>query len=241
MDTFSYKRLVILANSVKRNHWCVAGKELFPQAQGWTPGLWVRPTDPTYEGAISEVTMRCQNGRMPAVLDIVDVPCLKHLGDANHPEDWLVDATRPWRHHGIFPCAQVDTLCDQPSHLWSARLNPHKVREGYVSKMLRPATLYWIKPEGSMQISLFKEASRAGPAKLRRVLRLRYRDTEHEFAITDPRLEDNYLGSRRVYSEKPVELELTQNGDLFLCLSLTPSFHGAHYKIAATIWERPPL
>jgi len=240
MEAAGYKRIVVLANSVKRSHWCVAGKEIFASQGGWTPGLWVRPTDPANEGAITLQTMRGEDGRVPAVLDIVDVPILKYMGDNHHPEDWIVDTARRWRRQGTFPFAKVENLCDAPPHLWAMRTDAHKVREGFVAKMLRPATLYFIKPEESIQVSIFKETSSDHQAKLRRVLRLRHRGTDHEFAITDPRFEDCYLGGQRVFSERPLELTLPQTGRLYLCLSLTPPFHGAHYKIAATVWENPP-
>ncbi len=233
--------MVVLANSVKRSHRCVAGKEIFASQGGWTPGLWVRPIDPAYEGAITLESIRCEDGRSPAMLDIVDVPILKYAGDSHHPEDWIADTSRPWRRHGVFPFSKLDMLLDSPPHLWSMRTDPHKVIEGHVARMLRPASLYFIKPDQDVHVTISKETGRDQQAKLRRVLRLRHQGTDHEFAITDPLFEDHYFGGRRVFSERPLELDLPQTGRLFLCLSLTPPFHGAHYKIAATVWENPPV
>jgi len=234
MGTANVKRMVVLANSVKRSHWCVAGKELFGAEGHWTPGLWVRPVDPAHEGAITAETMRLEENRMPRFLDIVDVPILSHAQDANHPEDWAVDPARRWVRQGKFPHGQLEKLLDRPVDLWSSRTDAAKVAAGYVSRMFRPATLYLIKPEGAVCAKVFKE----GP-KLRRRLHLRHHDVEHEFAITDPLFESHYPVRGRI-GETPVEIPLAADGRLHLCLSLTPEFNGAHYKIAATIWEAPP-
>ena len=236
MEAPATKRIVILANSVKRSHWCVAGKQVFESNGRFTPGLWVRPVDPATEGAaITRETMRCDNGRIPQPFDIVDVPMLKCVTDPHHPEDWIVDPSRKWKYHGTFPAWDAEALTDTPPQLWGSRTDPRKLPEGYVAKMLRPASLYFIKPAGDFRIALFKEDDRP-----RKRLCLRYKDVEHEFDITDPKFEDNYLHGHRYTPGQKFELTLKQDGRLYLCLSLTPPFHGAHYKIAATIWERPP-
>jgi hypothetical protein len=235
MGTPLYKRIVVLAKSVKHKHWCVAGKEVFESHGRWMAGLWVRPTDPANEGAITREMMRCDNGHIPQPFDIVDVPVAKCATDPHHPEDWIVDASRPWKHCGIFPASEADALVDTPPQLWGSRTDPRKLAEGYVAKMLRPASLYFIKPAGDFRIALFKEEARP-----RKRVALRYHDIEHEFDITDPSFEDHYLHGLRLGPEQRFEFTLKQDGRLYLCLSLTPPFHGAHYKIAATIWEKPP-
>jgi len=235
MSGAKVKRMVVLANSVKRSHWCVAGKELFGGEGNWMPGLWVRPVDPAHEGAITAETMRLEENRMPRFLDIVEVPILNHFQDANHPEDWIIDPARRWERRGTFPHGELDKLLDRPVDLWSSRTDAAKVPAGYVGKMFRPATLYFLKPEGAVRARVFKE----GP-KLRRRLHLRYHDVEHEFAITDPLFESHYPVMGRRLDAGPVEIPLEADGRLHLCLSLTPEFNGAHYKIAATIWEAPP-
>jgi hypothetical protein len=230
------KRIVVLANSLKRNHWCLAGKEIFERKGRWSSGLWVRPTDPAFEGAITREVMLCNNGHVPQPFDIIDIPLVQSAKDPHHPEDWIVDTKRKWKYIGTFPPGDADALIDTPPQLWCSRTDPRVLDEGYVAKMLRPASLYFIKPANNLRIALFKEDNRP-----RKRLLLRYADIEHEFDITDPRFEDNYLDGQRLNLSERNELTLQQDGRLYLCLSLTPPFHGAHYKIVATIWEKPPV
>jgi hypothetical protein len=236
MSESKIKRIVVLANSVKRNHWCLAGKELFGEEGNWTPGLWVRPVDPAHEGAVTAETMRLGENRLPRFLDIVDVPILKHAQDANHPEDWAVDASRRWEHRGMATPADLPKLVDHPPHLWKGWMDARKVRGGYVSKMMQPASLYLINPkQGARVVVFWDEATK----RVKKRLHLRHQGQDHEFDVTDPTFEGRYLGSRRPQAET-CEVALPADGRLYLCLSLTPEFHEAHYKIAATIWEAPP-
>jgi len=113
-----YKRVVILAHSVKRHHWCVAGREIFFSKGTWSPGLWIRPVDPAHEGAITTGTIQLADGGTPQFLDIVDIPILEWAKDRNHPEDWVVDTAHRWQRHGVFPLAQLAALIDRPPNLW---------------------------------------------------------------------------------------------------------------------------
>ncbi len=103
--------------------------------------------------------------------------------------------------------------------------------------MLRPASLYFIKPSGAIKAVLFWDEEKK---RLKNRLHLRYNGVDHEFDITDPLFESHYVGHLRAKGREPVEISLAAGGRLHLCLSLTPEFHGAHYKIAATLWEAPP-
>jgi hypothetical protein len=237
MNAPQYKRVVILANSVKHHHWCVAGREIFFSKGKWSPGLWIRPVDPAHEGAITSATMQLGPRRTPKIFDIVDIPILGWLKDQNHPEDWLVDTRHSWLHQGVFPLAQLEALVERPTHLWKGWTDTRKTRVGYVSKMLRPASLYFIKPEGEVKARIFWDEEKK---RIKQRLHLRYAGQDNEFDITDPLFGSNYLGPRRPKGSDPIEITLPADGRLHLCLSLTPEFHGAHYKIAATIWEAPP-
>jgi hypothetical protein len=231
------KRIVVLANSVKRNHRCVAGKELFGEDGNWTPGLWTRPVDPAHEGAITLETMRCADGQPIKFLDIVDVPILSWANDPNHPEDWVVDTSRQWVRQGTLPLTELSRLLDHPVHLWKGWMDDRIVRGGYVGKMMQPASLYFIKPEGEVKVCVYWDEEKM---RVRKRLRLRHGGQDHEFDITDPQFESHYPGLTHSKDGPPTEIPLEADGRLHLCLSLTPEFHGAHYKIAATIWEAPP-
>jgi len=75
------------------------------QPGGWNAGLVGAPTDPANEGAITLQTMRGEDGRVPAVLDIVDVPFSNTWATTIIPKtDW--DTARRWRRQGTFPPLQ---------------------------------------------------------------------------------------------------------------------------------------
>ena len=69
------KAIVILANSVRSGHRCVAGKELIRDGDGWEVGPWIRLTDPgTKDGSVRYELTRCRGGEEVGVLDVVEVP-----------------------------------------------------------------------------------------------------------------------------------------------------------------------
>ena len=64
------KAIVILANSVRSGHRCVAGKELIRDGDGWEVGPWIRLTDPgTKDGSVRYELTRCRGGEEAQVDD----------------------------------------------------------------------------------------------------------------------------------------------------------------------------
>jgi len=113
----------------------------------------------------------------------------------------------------------------------------HKVRTGFVAKMLRPASLYLIRPILPVTAVIYwtrkKSASRKNST-------CAHDGQDHEFAITDPHFESRYGGLRRLKGMPPADIQLPCDQSLHLCLSLTPDFHGAHYKNCGDHLEAPP-
>jgi hypothetical protein len=77
------KRIVVLANSIKKRGRCVAGREIIQKDR--EPGSWLRPISAVEEGTLMPNHMAVDSGRPLQVLDIVEVPVTQHARDLCHP------------------------------------------------------------------------------------------------------------------------------------------------------------
>lgn len=238
-----WKRIVILANSIKRHHRCVAGKEIAWAGAQRNVGRWIRPIDRSdAEGAVALGVMRYEDGGYPDVLDIVDVPLIKPANDTNHPEDWVLDTGYRWRRVGKFPPAEVNLLRDSRAMLWSHRGQPRKVPEGYVASMAAAASLYLITPPVGWGFVLFHDTAwRDGlPIEQKRTrsrLVFALDGQRHVFDINDPCWGERYGHHVAVPETGSVVVPVTNPDSIFMTISLTPAFKGWHYKILAAVIE----
>ena len=81
------KRILCLANSKKLSGRCVAGREVLDAG----PGSWIRPVSVRLSEEVSEDERQYQDGSDPRVLDIIDVPLIRHQPHACQTENWLLD------------------------------------------------------------------------------------------------------------------------------------------------------
>ncbi len=235
------KKILILANSVRAGHRCVAGKEVFPDGDSWTVGDWVRLTDPgTKDGSIRHELTRCRGGEVIGPLDVVEIPMEQPAEDSDHPEDWFVNCAVRWTHVSRLPVEQLGLVADSPRDLWRAPGDGRAVPEGYVRKMGEPATLYLIGNPLNGKVSWWKEKGSAGPdadgatERVRIRLRCSYGGVTHDFSVTDSNFtERHHLWERAEMKEQVMTLAQP----VFICVSLTRPWHGKQYKVAATIFE----
>jgi hypothetical protein len=89
------KRIIVLANSIKKSARCIAGIEV-GMGKAIQPTGWIRPISSESEGELEPRHMRVEGGGVLNVLDIVDVPLTRHANDPVHPEDWEIDLQRQW-------------------------------------------------------------------------------------------------------------------------------------------------
>jgi hypothetical protein len=59
----------------------------------------------------------------------------------------------------------------------------------------------------------------------------------HECDIDDPLFAEQYFPKFPSVNDATMEISLTKPGETFICVSLTGSYHGHHYKIAAAFFE----
>ena len=104
-------RMVCLANSRKLSGRCIAGKD--PDS-----GVWVRPIGAHADASVSESERQYEDGRDPKLLDVVDVPIIKHLPSPIQPENWLIDPEWYWTLAGTYDVSNLGLIEDHPSELW---------------------------------------------------------------------------------------------------------------------------
>lgn len=234
------KAIVILANSVRSGHRCVAGKELIRDGDRWEVGPWIRVADPgTKDGSVRYELTRCRGGEEVQVLDVLEIQMQKPVGHEDHPEDWFVDTSQRWTHLRRLDLNELSSMSDNPTDLWRDGGDGRSVPEGYVAKMGEPSTLFLIENPLNPRVSFWKEKGTSGRdsdtiEKIRMRLSCTYGGVTHVFDITDPNFTERYhLFERAESREQMIRLE----NPLHLCVSLTRPWNGRQYKIAATIFE----
>ena len=234
------KAIVILANSVRSGHRCVAGKELIRNGESWDVGPWIRLTDPgTKDGSVRYELTRCRGGEETQVLDVVEAPMQKPVGAEDHPEDWFVDTSQRWTHVTRLPVEELSRISDSPTDLWRDGGDGRSVPEGYVQKMGEPSTLFLIENPLNARVSFWKEKGTSGRdsdtiEKVRIRLSCTYGGVSHVFDVTDPNFTERYHLFERAESRE----QIIRLGDpLHICVSLTRPWNGRQYKIAATVFE----
>ena len=237
------KTIVVLADSIKKECRCLAGKELVREQTGWKVGSWIRPVSTPDGSEVSAARMKEALGREPRLLEILEISFTSNASLPDQPENWLIDAGASWRSIDVIPWGHVGRLVDKPRQLWDEGRGWRRVRQGYVQRMPQPASLYLIKPEEIVSVEVWSEPHPATPPptlKRHRLAKLRYGGVVHEFDITDPAFADQYYRAFPAPNDGRRKITLRAPMETLVCISLTPEFRGYHYKIAAAFLE-PPL
>lgn len=144
------------------------------------------------------------------------------------------------------PCSVSSAVAPKvqakPGELWhDPSADARRVKEGFPSKMGKPASLYLIKPDEIESIRVWSEHNTypgaAFPVKKKRVLRIQYRAVSHECDIDDPVFSEKYFPKFPSVNDGVMNIKLTKPSETFICVSLTGSYYGHHYKIAAAFFE----
>src|SRR5262245_14943054 len=141
-----YKRVLVLANPIKKGGRCVAGREA-ATGDRLDVGPWLRPISDAAEGELLPKHMALEGGGQLNPLDIVEIPLTEHAGDPVHPEDWRVTGD-----HWVFveTCTPetLSALVEQPPSLW---LQAGRASDRVTTEFLKAArshqSLYLIRPE----------------------------------------------------------------------------------------------
>ncbi len=222
-------RILCLANSYKHDHRCVAGISM-------NTNQWVRLVGRTIPGCLTLKEASYEDGKSLRLLDIFEADLGESCASNCHPEDVFLEPA---------PLLWIDRF-DQPNQIRklgkhvsknglvldssSDRVYHRKLEHSRVSRsieLIRPDDLWWwIRDEAGKR--KHRALFRVGSAS-----RVRY-----DLAVTDPAwLDQLHLLSPGIYPN--ALLNGGKPNRTFLTVSLSESFEGFHYKLAAGVIHIP--
>jgi hypothetical protein len=234
-----FKRMLILANSIKLGGRCLAGREI--QLNGeceYRIGPWLRPVSHVDGREIKHIERFYWPQDPVKVGDFVEVALAEKMNEPWHPENWRLASLDPWRRIAdafVFP--PLDLLEEHPPGLW---LEPGQRtdRIAHEELLANPPThsLVMIRPE-DFRLELSSMMVEDELKRRRRCL-FRYRGVDYDMGMTDPVIGNRYA-ARIPGPDDPIATVRLPGGDpRLLCVSLACDFQGFHYKVVATIFER---
>jgi hypothetical protein len=237
-------QILILANSIRHGGYCVAGKLAMPLENGEFKIVdqWIRLTNPDGdEGAVPHAKTLCPAPKQIHPLDIIQVELRGPCNNPDHPEDWYYEPASPWRFVSHADKSWLPLIADKPPRLWHDGGQPQSVHGGFVRAMTPPAFSICLIP-GPQKMDLYfwkkpVQDPHTGQMKSKYVrdLLFEHAGIDHEFSVTDPVFMEPIW---KRMTDLPQVMRMPGASECFLCLSLGLEFHGRHYKICATIFER---
>jgi hypothetical protein len=222
------KRLVCLANSRKLHGRCIAGRELF---QGEL-GQWVRPVSDREHEEVSEYERQYEDGSDPCVLDIMDVPLIRAMGNRLQPENWLLDPSKYWSKVGEFKYENLRYLTDPKGGLWINGYNTSNGLNDFVpvdDSDRIDGSLELIFVDG-LRLRVYRPGQVYGNQKRRVQAVFSFIGVGYRLWVTDPLIETRYLAQAD---------GLHTLGSSYLTVSLSEPLDGRCYKLVAAIIGDP--
>lgn len=226
------KRILCLANSKKMSGRCVAGREVLDTA----PGSWIRPVSARPTEEVSEDERQYQDGSDPRVLDIIDVPLIRHQPHACQTENWLLDHSYYWTKVRQVGWAELQLYVENPATLWT---NTRSTYNGVNDEILQadadefPNSLVLIRVP-TLELVVLVPGAAFGNPKRRVLADFRYRGIRYALWVTDPVIE-------RDYKARADGTYLI--GECCLCVSLGEPLQkqngeSCRYKLVAAVIQR---
>ncbi len=217
------KRIICLANSRKHSGRCIAGKEV-------NNGEWIRPvSDREYE-EVSELERRYENGSDPTLMDIIDIPLLKHQPIDYQRENWLLDPNSYWLKVCDAEADDLRKLVDIAESLWTNESSSlqglnDRIAEDDCKDIDDSLRFIYVR---NLTLKVFAPGEEFGNYKRRVQGEFQYGDTNYKLMVTDPKIE-------RIYLAKPNGVY--EVGECFLTVSLGELFNNFAYKLIVAIIE----
>ena len=209
-----YETIVCLANSRKLGGHCVAGKKL-------EDNKWIRPISQLATGELYHQHIQYRDGSLPKCLDVIAIPVAREEPKFFQPENVLI-AEGQWIKVHVFPFAQLDALCDDPSNFLLIEGNTDRISERYLQRNNIESSLALIRPQA---IWIYRTSSFTGKKQVR--ARFKYSGEVFALVVTGPVIENYDLEYNQTYR--------VESRKLFLCVSLGEPFGGKCYKLVAAI------
>jgi hypothetical protein len=198
--------ILVLANSVKHQQHCVAGKDL-------ANGQWVRPVSTEAGAELNHNQAKYQNpyGTFTVKpLQKILMEFSRHVPLIHQPENYLIDET-VWRQNYSIDLNEINNHLDHPGSLWGEgnRVTYTQIRLGTIKI---DKSLYLVKVDN---IQLYMKDDK-------RKISFTYNELDYELPVTDPnfyKLVNDFSGIRGV-----------------ICVSLGEDYQGYCYKLVATIF-----
>ena len=229
------KKIFILANSIKKQQRCVAGREVVKHPDGeeyW--GEWIRPVTNHDEGAIRLSECRLQDGTVPAPFDVIQVPITSNENSPTQPENQYIQPGAQWSKITTWSKEEAQNLIERPKNLWlEPGVKQDRVTPQYQLSQKEHQSLYLIQPVNFRFLVEVNTWEGVDKKRVRGVFS--YNEQNYNFSMTDPLVSQKYFSDFSNVPNGFVELE--RSDSVLICVSLTPEFNGYHYKIVATVIE----
>jgi hypothetical protein len=228
------KTIYVLANSLKNQHRCVAGREVLTDGVTKTWGGWLRPVSRHDHGAVATYECKLRGGKLPEPLDVVTLKVKGHEDDWAQPENWIIDDSQKWEKQDEWGSEIAARLEDTPQSLWAEPdAETDRAREPFLATVSNFQSLQLIRP-ADFRLSVQTKTWSGGQQKKRRAL-FYYQGVSYNLALTDPVIGDRYFQDFEDMRDQDIKPRCGDN--CLLTVSLTPEFNGFHYKIVAAVIE----
>lgn len=226
------KRILCLANSKKMSGRCVAGREVLDSG----PGPWIRPVSARPTEEVSEDERQYQDGSDPRVLDVIDVPLIRHQPHACQTENWLLDSNYYWARVRQVGWNELQGYVQNPATLWT---NGRSTYNGANDEILRadadllPNSLL-LTHIPALELKVLAPGAAFGNPKRRVMAEFKHRGVQYGLWVTDPVIERDY----KAKNDGTYHL-----GESCLCVSLGEPMQKQNgdwcrYKLVAAVIQR---
>lgn len=213
-----YKEIVILAKSIKKGGYCIAGIDT-------TTGEWIRPISENIlnEGAVPLSDITYADNTQVEILDIVKIKLISHRPTVSQPENYIYDSNEIWEKTGITSLEDVIEFrgYDNPSKIF---YNTYKsvTESEFIGQV---SSLLLVNVEDScINVKSFPE---------RKLIQFnfKYKGEDYRYIkIGDERIKNLYENKTDGYYNEREELPVV--------FSLTDKYNrdNKHYKMAAQLF-----
>lgn len=236
--------MVVLAKSYKPGGRCIAGRLVeYTGDKTVKVGRWVRPVanDNTGHGALTNQMYLYEDGTEVRVLDIVEIPILRHFPIAGQPENYVIDDSKKWKKISTLKADCIPNISENIADVWNdPDAESHTVTANYDQNGLISQSLCLVKPS-NLLITLSNEFNDYEQCYRKKIVAsFSYLGVNYDnISVTCPSTRRILTNQYPNEGQEPVTMPLRNGDDYVLCMSLSPRFgYGDHhYKLVATVFD----